>query len=103
MEMLLKVYSISLRFNYFAQEVLSLRNIKLTIKVLLGALVLFLSTYCVSDFTFAWIVTNLIITWPLIYQEKKELIDNVLALIKTQIDDNLKKLPFLEKLERKGS
>ncbi len=39
-----------------------------------------------SDTYFLWLTVNGVFGWPLLYREKSELIDKVLALVNSQID-----------------
>jgi hypothetical protein len=101
LDIIVKTYSILLRVHNYIQDILSLKNVKLTVKAILVVSVLFLFTYYMSDVAFFWIATNVTILWPLIYNKKKEQVDRVFNVINLAIEENIQKVGFLMNLEKR--
>lgn len=99
-DIIVKTYSILLRLNNFFQNVISLKNMQLTVKVLLSSVVVFIMTYLVSDAFFLWVLTNLVMSFPLAYNKKKKQIDSVLVKMNDTIDKYVSSSSFLMKIQR---
>ncbi len=86
--------------NNYIQEVISLQNIKLTVKVLLASIAVFLITFFISDALFIWLIANIVLCWPLIYKKKGTEIASFMEKLNKNIDEKVSKSAFLMKIER---
>lgn len=84
--MVLWVYKASLQLQYFASDVLSWQDPRLSIKA-----ILFLSTslalsFCLGDALTLWLLANLTLFWPLAYKNRRAEIDRLVGLANLKID-----------------
>jgi hypothetical protein len=77
-----------------------MKNIRLTVKVLLTSIAVFVFTFFMSDAFFLWIVTNLVLLSPLIYKKKGLQINEFIEKMNCLIDEKIAKSAFLMKIER---
>jgi len=80
--------------------VLSLKNIKLTVKVLLTLSLVFIVTLFMSDALFFWLAVNTFLTWPLLLRKKGRLIENSLSSLNSKLDSMIESKEFLMRIER---
>jgi hypothetical protein len=99
-EIIVKAYGFILRLNNLVQEVVSLKNVKLTVKVLLASVAMFVVTFFISDAFFLWVMTNLVLLSPLIYRKKGKQINEFIEKMNALIDEKITKNTFLMKIER---
>jgi hypothetical protein len=99
-EIIVKAYGFILRLNNLVQEVVSLKNVKLTVKVLLANVAVFVVTFFISDAFFLWVMTNLVLLSPLIYRKKGKQINEFIEKMNALIDEKIAKNTFLMKIER---
>lgn len=55
-----------------------------------------------SDFTFIWLIVNLSFALQFAYQQKSDVIDQIIEMINERIDENLQKVPYIKKIEEKN-
>lgn len=55
-----------------------------------------------SDSVFLWLSSNIVLTWPLLYNKKRALIDDIQGKINLKLDENIDKITFLKKFEAGG-
>eukprot|EP00347_Sterkiella_histriomuscorum_P015181 403358010 len=93
------VYQVILRLQQFTQDVTSLKDIRLTLKIILTCLTIMLLTFFISDATFLWIVSNAVMLYPLAYNKKQQLIENIWNRIDSFVNSIVNKSSFLKKIE----
>ncbi len=98
-EIILWVYKLALRYQYFIQDLVTFEDVKFTVKFLLSAITLLLISFTVSDAVFLMVLTNAIIAWPLVYEKKRVEIDRVLGLINLKLDEIIMKMPLVADID----
>jgi len=99
-ELIVKMYSGLLRVHNWTQEITKVKDVKNTVKVLLGAVALFVLTFLLSDASFLWVGTNLVMLYPLAYKHKQTLLDNFFAKVNSKIEEKINKSSVLQRIER---
>lgn len=99
-EIILWIYKVALRYQYFIQDLITFKDVKFTVKIIIATFAVFLLTFFVSDSVFLLFVTNAVLLWPLVYEKKRVDIDRVMGMINLQIDQVISKIPFLMNLEK---
>lgn len=101
-DIILFIHKNLLKVHFFIHDIMSLSDIKYTMKVFCATLVLFIITFYMSDSLFLMIASNLLIIWPVVYQQKRGEIDSVIGLINHHFDQMISKVPFLMKMNNSG-
>ncbi len=70
-DLIVKTYSVLLRSFHYAQQVLALSDIVLTMKIFSLAVLVFILSYFMSDAMFLWLFANAALFYPLVYQNKR--------------------------------
>lgn len=68
---MVKTYSVLLRTCHGAQQILSLNDIKLTLRALSLAFLVFILSYLIGDAVFLWLLSNAVLMYPLVYKQKR--------------------------------
>ncbi|CDW88667.1 UNKNOWN [Stylonychia lemnae] len=101
-DMIVKLYSLQLRVHTMVEDVFSLNNMKLTIKVLISMIAMFLITYVLSDVAFIWIAVNIMLFWPFIHKKKEAQIDSIVQRINDKIDNKVQSSGFLMRRQQRA-
>ena len=96
---ILWVYKLSIRYQYFISDLISFKDVKYTFIILCSVLGIFFVTFFIGDAIFLMISINAIIVWPLAYDKKRAQIDRILGVISLNFDKIIKKIPFLKIME----
>jgi hypothetical protein len=92
-----------LRLAFFAKDVTLMTDVNLTIRTCLGLFMIWQISNFMSDAVFLWLVCNLLMTYPLVYQKKRAEVDRVVGAINLKIDEIISKIPLVNRLEKSHS
>lgn len=69
-DMIVWTYKVALRLSFLLNDVTTLHNIKITLKTSVALVIVWQLSNCMSDAVFLWLLTNIVIAWPLVYLKK---------------------------------
>jgi hypothetical protein len=100
-DIVLYIYKCSLRLQHVAFDILSWQNARLTITVLLIAVVSLVLSSILGDLLFVWLIVNLIIVYPLLNELHGKELQVIVKAVEGIIDTLIKVLPIIKGIENK--